>query len=72
MKITQKIPRLTEAINFIARHDDAPIEQVEAALNEGRAHIDAELKAANERRAKKTAQETGDRKKQKPSPRKRT
>lgn len=34
MKVSDKLERAKEAIRFIAEHDDAPIDEVEATLNE--------------------------------------
>lgn len=57
MKVKEKTKRAKQAITFISTHDDAPLEHVEAALEELKEFIDSELKAAQERRAKKESEE---------------
>jgi len=55
MRLLEKIPMAKAAVQFITRHDDEPIEAVEAALAKVLEHAAAELTAARERRAAKVA-----------------
>lgn len=51
MRLLDKIPMAQRAIDFITRHDDEPIEVVEAAAAKVAAYIAAELESARARRA---------------------
>lgn len=55
MDLQRKEQRLLEAVQSITRHDDAPLEQVQAAIGRFYAHVKAELEAAVSRRAKAAA-----------------
>lgn len=51
MDMNRKIERAKEALNMITRADDAPIDDMNAALLEVAEHLKAETVAAVERRA---------------------
>jgi hypothetical protein len=53
MKIDRKLELLAQHVRSIARHDDAPQDEVEAALAMGRDVIDKELAAMQVRRVEK-------------------
>lgn len=49
MKLADKLAPAERAIEFIARHDDEPVEAREKLLDELRKHIVGELAAARKR-----------------------
>lgn len=55
MNLGQKIRHAKPAIESILRHDDEGIVLLRAAAEELKRHVDAELKAAEERAAAKIA-----------------
>ena len=57
MKLDEKIPMAKQTIRFISRHDDAPIEEVNEALDALIAFIKEEKKESAKRRAEKVEAE---------------
>lgn len=55
MNVQDKLARAQQAIAFITSHDDAPIEEVEAAVDQIQQFAGAELEQAKKRRAEKAA-----------------
>ena len=51
MDIQRKEQRLSEALHSLTRHDDEPLEQIEAAIQRVFVHATDELAAARQRRA---------------------
>jgi hypothetical protein len=51
MKIDRKLELLVQHVRSIARHDDAPQDEVETALAMAKEMIDAEVEALRARRA---------------------
>lgn len=60
MKVQEKVIRAKEAVRLIAEHDDAPIEEVEAALSELSEYAADQLAFAISRRRDKANVKEGE------------